>query len=169
MQRLSGLSFALVLVSSLAVAAVLAVLRVPVEGPAWLAAARPLWLQLVIGFWVLAAPDRFGLVSAWCVGLFADLLLGAPLGANAGAAVLLAWVCRRARGVMIAASGVQQAFMLLPLLFLVALIQIFAAWVVDGTRPNWALLLTAPASAAVWPLVVLAMTGGRPFRPEGRP
>lgn len=168
MQQLSAPVFALLLVSSLIVAAVLAVLRMPFEVPAWLEAARPLWLQLLVAFWALAAPNRFGMIGAWCVGLLADVLLDAPLGSNAGAAVLVAWVCFRARGVMITASAVQQAFMLLPLLLLVVAVQLGAAWLVDATPPRWASLLAAPSSALVWPLMVLVMSGGRPFRAEGR-
>ncbi len=166
MRQLSLPSFVVLLAASLLMAAVLAVLRTPLDMPGWLAAARPLWLHLLVVFWVLAAPTRFGVIAAWCVGLMADALLAAPLGANAASAVLLAWMCQRARGVMIAASSVQQAFILVPLFLLVVALQIGAAWIAGGSEPRWALFLAAPSSALVWPLVVLTVSGGRPFQPE---
>ncbi|MDD3609341.1 MAG: rod shape-determining protein MreD [Halothiobacillaceae bacterium] len=43
----------------------------------------PLWPLLVVLFWCLHTPERFGLAGAWITGLFVDLGTGAMLGQNA--------------------------------------------------------------------------------------
>ena len=30
---------------------------------------RPLWLALFLSYWVLALPQRVGMLTAWCLGL----------------------------------------------------------------------------------------------------
>ncbi|MEX5669145.1 rod shape-determining protein MreD, partial [Pseudomonas neuropathica] len=43
---------------------------------------RPLWLALLT-FWVLALPHKYGMTTAWILGLMEDVLYGTLLGQNA--------------------------------------------------------------------------------------
>jgi|TARA_B110000503_G_scaffold123816_1_gene189747 rod shape-determining protein MreD len=42
--------------------------------------ARPDWVGLMIIFWVLIVPERFGILMAFVIGLFYDTLMGTTLG-----------------------------------------------------------------------------------------
>ena len=85
-------SFALV-AGSLLVGIVFALVPLPAAiGPA-----RPYLLALLIAYWVMEAPNHVGLGVAFLVGLFADLVLGTPLGEQALRLVVLAFLIQRFR------------------------------------------------------------------------
>ena len=70
------------ILASLVVAMVLAIFHLPETWPQWLGWLRPAWVPLFVFFWVMALPHRLGLVSAWIVGIFVDVLFGDPIGLN---------------------------------------------------------------------------------------
>jgi rod shape-determining protein MreD len=41
---------------------------------------NPDWIVLVLIYWAIALPERFGVFAAWSVGLLADVLTGRLLG-----------------------------------------------------------------------------------------
>lgn len=85
-------SFALV-AGSLLVGIVFALVPLPAPiGPA-----RPYLLALLVAYWVMEAPNHVGLGVAFLVGLFADLVLGTPLGEQALRLVVLAFLIQRFR------------------------------------------------------------------------
>lgn len=55
---------------------------------------RPLFMMMVMMFWVLCQPTWCGIWFAFTVGIFTDLLLDAPLGLNALSFVLLTFISR---------------------------------------------------------------------------
>jgi rod shape-determining protein MreD len=59
--------------------------------------ARPYLLALLIAYWVMEAPNYVGLGMAFLTGLFADLVLGTPLGEQALRLVVLAFLIQRFR------------------------------------------------------------------------
>lgn len=114
---------------------------------------RPMWLALVLVFWLISQPSRVGIGMAFLVGLAADLLLDSILGQQALCAVLMAFFIKltslylRQPSVgllwLIAAMGLlwyQLVFMLLQLM---------------GQGVWYPQLLIAPLiSALIYPLVV---------------
>ena len=85
-------SFALV-AGSLLVGIVFALVPLPVAiGPA-----RPYLLGLLVAYWVMEAPNHVGLGVAFLTGVFADLVLGTPLGEQALRLVVLAFLIQRFR------------------------------------------------------------------------
>ncbi len=58
-----------VILLSIAVAMMLAVAHLPEDFPQWLGYLRPAWVLLVVFYWVMALPDRLGMITAWLVGL----------------------------------------------------------------------------------------------------
>jgi rod shape-determining protein MreD len=56
--------------------------------------ARPLFMLLVMLFWVMCQPTWCGIWFAFGTGLFADLLIDAPLGMNALSFVIITFVAR---------------------------------------------------------------------------
>lgn len=68
-----------VIACSFAVAFMLAVIPLP-HAMLW---ARPEWVTLVLIYWVIALPQRIGILTSFLVGLLLDSLEGAVLGQNA--------------------------------------------------------------------------------------
>ncbi len=56
---------------------------------------RPAWVLLVLLYWLMMAPDRVGIVSAFFVGLLLDLLISPLLGLNALLYTCLAFLLLR--------------------------------------------------------------------------
>ena len=85
-------SFALV-AGSLLAGIVFALIPLPESfGPA-----RPYLLALLLMYWLMEAPNHVGLGTAFFSGLFADLVLGTPLGEQALRLVVLAFLIQRFR------------------------------------------------------------------------
>ena len=82
-----------VLPASLALALLLGLLPLP----GLLQPLRPYWLALVLAYWVLEAPERVGLGSAFLLGLVADLAFGGLLGEQSLRLVVLAFILERFR------------------------------------------------------------------------
>ena len=81
-----------VILLTLAVAMLLAVFHLPEGAPAWLGWLRPSWIVLVVFYWVMALPHRFGMISAWITGLLVDVLYADPLGVNGFCLAALTYV-----------------------------------------------------------------------------
>ena len=65
--------------------------------PEALAPLRPYWLALVVAYWVLEDPDRYGLGFAFLIGLLADLTFGSLLGEQALRLAVMAFILQRFR------------------------------------------------------------------------
>lgn len=78
----------LVLVLSMLIAIVLTILPLP-EWAQWL---RPIWLGLVVIFWVREMPYQFSLLMGWVPGLVLDAMNGTLLGEHALALGLVAYL-----------------------------------------------------------------------------
>ncbi len=81
------------IVTSVLLAILIALVPLPPE----VSGLRPYWLALVVAYWVLEAPERFGLGAAFFAGLLADLAFGSLLGEQALRMVILAFVLDRFR------------------------------------------------------------------------
>ena len=58
---------------------------------------RPYWLALVLGYWLLEAPERVGPGVAFAIGLVADVAFGSLIGEQALRLVVLAFILDRFR------------------------------------------------------------------------
>ncbi|CAB1210069.1 rod shape-determining protein MreD [Acinetobacter bouvetii] len=56
--------------------------------------ARPLFMLLVMLFWVMSQPTWCGIWFAFATGIFTDLLIDAPLGMNALTFVIITFIAR---------------------------------------------------------------------------
>ena len=135
---------------SLLVGSVLAILPLP-DG---LALFRPAWLPLIFLFWQMTYPDRFGLLFAWILGIYMDVLVGVIFGQNAMAMLVMAMtgfqVHRRFRMYPV----LQQSFMTM---VIVGLYQLVALWINSATgyiKPNLSYVFPVITSAFIWPWLV---------------
>lgn len=133
---------------------VLAGLLLALPSPPWLEYYRPEWAALVIIYWVMAMPHRVGLIVAWIVGFFVDVLEGSLLGLNAMALALVAYLTLSLYQRLRMFTPVQQSA---TVLILVGVHQLLSFWVLtasnQSTAPNLMFMLSAFSSAIVWPFV----------------
>ncbi len=53
---------------------------------------KPDWVALVLVYWVMAVPNRVGVLVGWIVGLFVDVLYGTLFGIHAMTFALMAYL-----------------------------------------------------------------------------
>lgn len=80
----------ILIITTVIFASVLTIYPLSYDASAW----RPCFLMLVMLFWVLCQPTWCGIWFAFSLGIFYDLLIDAPLGQNAFAFVLIAFITR---------------------------------------------------------------------------
>lgn len=137
----------------IAVTLAIAMLLNIVPLPLWAQWGRPEFVAMVLIYWVIALPERVGIIIAWSVGLLQDIVDGAPLGQNALALAVLAYVSLLLYQRLRMYTPLQQAGVVF---VLVGLNQLLCNWVqtLTGTvSPNLLFLLPALVSALLWPLL----------------
>lgn len=135
----------------------LALLLQLVRLPEALAAARPMWLALFLGYWALTEPRVSALTGAFLTGLCVDILFGAALGQHALALIIVVYLVTRLRHVFILFPLWQATLVLVP----VWLLHAFVLFWIDGlTRHQadpWLRWLPVLSTALFWPLVYTLM------------
>ncbi len=122
--------------------------------PDWLEYYRPEWMAIVVIYWAIAFPHRIGLVSAWVLGFFVDVLEGSLLGLNGLVLALVTYLALSLYQRLRMFTMLQQAS---TIFILVGFHQLVSFWVLtvsnQNTSPNLMFLVSAVTSAIVWPLV----------------
>jgi len=138
---------------SIAAALMLTILNLPDALQPWDSRLRPDWLALVLIYWTLAIPHRYGLFTAWTSGLLLDVLTGTLLGQHALALALVVYLVQRMHMQMRVYPPWQQAALISALL----LVYHFQLFWIDGatgdgelSRWRWLPILT---SAIIWPFM----------------
>jgi rod shape-determining protein MreD len=150
-----------VILTSIVVAMVLAVVHLPETLPQWLGWLRPAWPVLVVFYWVMALPQRFGLITAWVLGLLIDVLYADLLGVNGLCLAMLTFVTWSFYERLRMYSVAQQcAVVFLLVLAVEALRMTVQAFSRDGGF-TWFVALPALASTLVWPLLAAVLNGVR--------
>lgn len=146
-----------VILLTIVFAMLLAVVHFPAGTPEWVGWLRPSWLVLVVFYWVMALPQRFGMISAWITGLLVDVLYADPLGVNGFCLAALTYVTwsfyERFRMYSVAQQGAVVFLLVLGTEF----IRMCAQWISrDGTLSFW-VFVPAVASTVAWPLVATVL------------
>lgn len=118
--------------------------------PTVLNQARPAFVLLTLVYWVLALPHRYGIFSAFAVGLALDVITGKMLGQHALLLALLAYICiKQYSRVRMFTRPMQAAFVLL----LVGLSLLLQLWIENAVRPvsiRASYWLPALSSGLIW-------------------
>lgn len=119
--------------------------------------ARPLFMLLVVLFWVMCQPTWCGIWFAFGTGIFTDLLVDAPLGMNAFSFVVITFVARfltRERRILTFGN-------LWAISFLAVLAHLFITWIAQimgglqfSIARHWQPLLS---SILVFPLIYFVL------------
>ncbi|MEH6559036.1 MAG: rod shape-determining protein MreD [Oceanicoccus sp.] len=130
-----------------------AILLSIVPMPLWAQWGRPSIVAMVLIYWVIALPEHVGIGVAWMVGLLQDIVAGTPLGQNALALAVLAYLALILYQRLRMFTPLQQAIVVF---VLIGLNQLLCHWVqtLTGTiSPNLLFLLPALISALLWPVL----------------
>jgi len=142
-----------IIVATLAIALWLSIIPLP----DWARWARPEWVAMVLIYWVIALPHRIGIGTAFATGIVLDLVEGSPLGENAFALAVLAYLGLILYQRMRMYASWQQAGIVF---VLIGLNQLLCHWVQTLTTkvmPTMLFLLPALVSALLWPTVMLLL------------
>jgi rod shape-determining protein MreD len=122
--------------------------------PDWLQPVRPPLPEMALVYWVLMWPERFGLLTAFVIGLMLDILHGQLLGQNALALAVVTYVTLRFHLQIRIFPLWQMTVTVFALLTLAG----FLRFVVEGIAgygmlglSSWPRVL---AGAALWPVVM---------------
>lgn len=122
-----------------------------------LAALRPLWLAMVLGYWALYGPNVSVLGAAVLVGLASDTLYNAPLGQHVVGLTLLAYTLIRLRAQLGLYAIWQVTLLLIPAWSLYAGLM----FVLDGMAKHPTSLvhrlLPVVATTLFWPPLTLLL------------
>lgn len=129
--------------------------------PEWAQGARPEWAALVVIYWCMAVPHRFGVALAWLVGLGQDALQATLLGQHALAYALAAYIVLRLHQRIRVYPLSQQALIVLLLLLLIHLLQLWINGLVDRPIPDPTYWLPPIVGTLMWPWIFVLMRGVR--------
>jgi len=118
---------------------------------------RPEYVVLLVIYWAVTMPQYFGLFSAWCVGLFQDLIEFSPLGINAIGMVFVAYLAH-----MFYVRIQHYVFwhQSLWIFVFIAAFGLYSNWVigiVSDRDGSFLFILAALSSALIWSLLVVVM------------
>ena len=136
-----GLSFVAALILSV----------VPMPAP--FDAGRPMWLAMVVAYWVMALPHRVGLLTAWVAGLATGVLFGELFGQNALVLVMVAWLVLLLYQRIRRFPLWQQSLVMLPVLGIAQMVSLWLSSLVGNRPPTLLYLLPALVSTVLWPWV----------------
>ncbi|MDX9688043.1 rod shape-determining protein MreD [Halopseudomonas formosensis] len=121
--------------------------------PAPFDAGRPMWLAMVVAYWVMALPHRVGLLTAWVAGLATDVLFGELFGQNALVLVMVAWLVLLLYQRIRRFPLWQQSLVMLPVLGIAQMVSLWLSSLVGNRPPTLLYLLPALVSTVLWPWV----------------
>lgn len=136
---------------------VLALLLGLVPMPGWAAWFKPYWLALVLCFWLLEAPDRTGLGTAFLLGLAGDLLFGTLLGEQAMRLTILAFIVLRFRARLRFFTLAQQALAVFALLLNDRAVVLMVRGFSGEGLPPWTFWLSPISAMLLWPWLFLLL------------
>lgn len=142
---------------TLMAAMMLAVLHLPETWPDWLGWLRPVWVALVLFYWVIELPDRIGLIAAWVVGLCVDVLQADPLGLNGALLATITFVGWRLHERLRMYALMQQGAVIALLLVGTESLRMLVLALIDGRGLGWQMLGPPAMSFLVWPFVALVL------------
>lgn len=118
---------------------------------------RPEFVLMVMIYWIFAQPLRVSLISLCAIGLFQDVLEGAPFGQHSLGLVIVSYLCLLSYLRVRNYSLWQQSLWIFAM---VAVAQVINTWVdaLSG-RPvgGFEIFFPAFASACFWPLCYLLL------------
>lgn len=143
----------LVMATSLLPAYVLTALPLP----AWLQAARPEWVALVMIYWAVALPQSLPAWFVFVAGVLLDAIQAGALGQNALSLLCVTVIVQLLYQRLRLFTQLQQVAVVFCLLSLHLLIGQWLRNLLIDAPPSDSLLLAALSSAVLWPLMFFSL------------
>lgn len=121
--------------------------------PETLSAIWPLWIVVVMAYWMVALPHRVGLWSAWVIGLWLDVFNNTLFGQHALALVIVAYLIDKLHRPLRLWNWWQQSIVITCLSALYGVILYSVQCFLRETTLSWQHWLPVLSSGLVWPLV----------------
>ena len=138
-------------------ALIVSVVPVPRDLPVYLYYLQPEWLALTISYWALVSPERLGLVSAFLLGLVADLSIGTALGEH-GLMYLLLVIFISATYHQVRMLPIwQQAIIVAFVISVGTILQFLFLSLAHESLQSGFMFLSGIVSALMWPWVFLLL------------
>ncbi len=131
--------------------------------PDWSLWARPDWVLLVLIYWALAFPERFGVWMAALAGLLQDNLLGSFLGKHMIVYALIVAVIIVMHQRFRMYELWHQARIIFFLVLSAHVLILFVDWLMGYPSPLYLALPPALLSALIWPWLMVALRGLRRY------
>lgn len=137
---------------------VVALMLVMLPLPEWAQPFRPDWVTLTLIYWVMAVPERFGVIFAWVLGLLLDVTQGAILGQHAIGMVLVIYIVQMQYLRIRVFSLLQQSLVVFVLLIIKQLLVLWVNGLV-GQAPEDMLSYFLPSltGAIIWPWLFIIL------------
>ncbi len=139
------------------ITALLAFILAIIPLPDWIAEFRPEWVTLVLIYWTIASPAKVGVTVAWCAGLLLDVSYGTLIGQHAIGMVLVIYVIHMQHQRLRVASLLQQALLILLLIFVKQLIILWVNGMLGRAPDSWLYFMPTITSALLWPWIHLIL------------
>lgn len=120
---------------------------------------RPEWLGLLVFYWTFRAPAQFGILMAWFLGLLLDVLEATPLGVNALAMAMIAFLVLTVHQRLRMFPVIQQCLMVFLLLGINQMLVHFIKQILGAGDTGFSYLWPALTSALLWPLLCVLLDG----------
>ncbi|HUP90996.1 MAG TPA: rod shape-determining protein MreD [Solimonas sp.] len=125
--------------------------------PELLAAARPLWVPLLLSYWALREPRLSTLFPAFVIGLAMDVLFNTVLGQHALGYIMVVYFVERLRGIFVLFPLWQATLALIPGWFLYAFLMFWIDGLTHHQSDSWLRWLPVLSTSLFWPLVYTVM------------
>jgi rod shape-determining protein MreD len=150
-----------VILTSFIIAIFLAIMPLPT----WAVWFRPVWVPLVLLYWVMALPHRVNLGVAFSLGLVLDVLEGTLLGEHAFALTVMVYLATKIYRQFRVFPPAQQV---LSIVLLLLVYQFFLFWIqgmAGHPISSWLFCLPLLTSGLLWPwLATVLRDSKRRFR-----
>lgn len=123
--------------------------------PHWAVHLRPEWLSMLVVYWCLHLPERFGVGYAWIAGLFLDIVNGAVLGQYAMALSLIAYFTLSLHQRLRVYPPIQQAIIVMLLLMFQQLVVVWIRGFMGQSADSLYYWLPPITSMLIWPWLAL--------------
>jgi len=125
--------------------------------PTAVAWARPVWILLIVSFWLISAPHRVGIVIAFMIGVLMDLLTGTILGLNALLFTILAYLLLKFHMQLRGKSSGQKILVMMVITTIYLAIQYWFTARHNITYHTWKYWLPIFTTALCWPIVAFLL------------
>ncbi len=125
--------------------------------PDWIIEFRPEWVTLVLIYWTITSPAKVGVTVAWCAGLLLDVSYGTLMGQHAIGMVLVIYVIHQQHQRLRVASLLQQALLILLLIFVKQLLTLWVDGMLGRAPDSWLYFMPTITSALLWPWIHLIL------------